>query len=393
MEQTQGTKLQGENGKYTLVSYINEGGFGEVWKATNSQGVEVAVKLLLTEHKDKSNRKKDFIKEGLALSKLNHDHILKAYDLGFDEKDEPFIVMELMNQGSLYNYLNPDYKQIIEKERALEIILDVASALSEAHRNDIVHCDIHPGNILFDRHGNVKLSDFGIAKVVKESPLHEQIRNMIKGHNLSYAKTSADNNPESIFEQMQKDSARIPTKEARSISKGKLFSNICYASPEVLFSGVAKADECSDIYSLSYVAYQLFRNFGNQNMRRAIGKNLHPEPKERSQSVTELVADLKAIPDYARNLKAYLGRDLLKAEDVNKLAGIFRKACAEEPEDRSHFQRLVGAIEAEQREKYSAVIDDFVRYSSPEFARNQDQIRPVLVDMLSSVRAFKSMKK
>ena len=380
--------VSGESGdKYTFLSRIDEGGFGEVWQGKSTKGTELALKILLPKHSGNSQEVKRFLSEGLALNRLDHPHILKAYDYGFCEK-EPFIVMELM-EHNLYSHLEKSKTKKINSPQALEIIINVAEALKEAHHQNIIHCDIHPGNILFDHYGKVKLSDFGVAKIARESPLHEELRRIFIQHGLSYSTMVDDIN------QLGRPSNRIATKEIRDKYKGKVFSNLTYASPEVLFKGAAAADYRSDIYSLALVSDDLFAGYGTESMRAAIRKSLIVKPELRHQSITELINDLKSVPNYAQVIGSYLGRDLLPAEEIGQLEELLRTAAAEEPESLPAWKGLLKRIEQEQRNIYDRLVDkhsqEMLRPGPARSAR-WPQARKQVNEILSAVRAFKKIK-
>jgi len=154
-------------GKYELHEVIGRGGFGTVYRAIDaSLGREVALKILhpqLTTDPDFLER---FRNEARLVASLKSPYIITIYELG-EEDGRVFIAMDYLPGGSL--------KQKLEKEGAitfdktLKIIKQVCSGLEEAHEQGLVHRDVKPANILFDRKGNAVIGDFGLARAIQLS--------------------------------------------------------------------------------------------------------------------------------------------------------------------------------------------------------------------------------
>lgn len=153
--------------KYELESLLGKGNYGEVWKARDkSLDRIVAIKLLHAGIKDFSQLKS----EGRALSALMHKNIVIVHDLGSD-KENGWLVTELIDGESLQESLSRLIldNQWLPIERAVIIVERCLEALVYAHGKNRVHGDIKPGNILLTKKGEVKLSDFGVAKILCKS--------------------------------------------------------------------------------------------------------------------------------------------------------------------------------------------------------------------------------
>jgi len=109
-----------------------------------------------------------FLREGEALKLLNHPNIVKLLDM-FQEDERHYLVMELVEGGSLESSLGRG--SVLPIERVLALALDLSDALSRAHRLGIVHRDIKPGNVLVAPDGTPRLSDFGVAQFAGKAPL------------------------------------------------------------------------------------------------------------------------------------------------------------------------------------------------------------------------------
>lgn len=146
---------------YELRERIGAGGFGAVYRAYQSTvGREVAVKIILPGMANQPEFIRRFEGEAQIVARLEHPHITPLYDYWRDP-DGAYLVMRWLRGGSLRDALQNGGFEL----RAAALLLDqVAGGLSLAHRNNVIHRDIKPGNILLDEDGNAYLTDFGIAK-------------------------------------------------------------------------------------------------------------------------------------------------------------------------------------------------------------------------------------
>lgn len=155
-------------GTYTLLSPLGQGGMGTVWLAERSDGRferRVAIKFL--RFSVAAGGTERFKREGRILGQLAHPHIAELVDAGVAEKGEPYLVLEHV-EGSPIDEHCDDRR--LDIDARIRLFLDAASAVSHAHASLIVHRDLKPSNVLVRNDGEVKLLDFGIAKLLgKES--------------------------------------------------------------------------------------------------------------------------------------------------------------------------------------------------------------------------------
>ncbi len=163
MDNLSGQTIKG----YELLERIGAGGFGAVYRARQTTvGREVAVKIILPGFAGKPDFIRRFEAEAQTVAQLEHLHITPLYDFWRDPSGA-YLVMRYLRGGSLRQALNQGPYDL----HPAALLLDqVASALALAHRNEIIHRDIKPGNVLLDEDGNAYLADFGIAKVLGELP-------------------------------------------------------------------------------------------------------------------------------------------------------------------------------------------------------------------------------
>ena len=196
-------------GRYELIEKIGEGGMAVVYKGKDRLlNRYVAIKILRPEYTKDEQFIESFKRESQASARLSHPNIVGVYDVG-KEGNIHFIVMELIDGKVLSEVIKE--KGRIEYKEAISIIRQVASALSLAHKNQIIHRDIKPHNILITSTGVAKLADFGIAKAVSAATI-------VGG-------------------------------------SSKIMGSVHYFSPEQARG--AYVDERSDIYSLGVVLYEM----------------------------------------------------------------------------------------------------------------------------------------
>ncbi|MCW2614852.1 MAG: hypothetical protein JWN08_1846 [Frankiales bacterium] len=147
--------------RYRLVQLIGRGGTAEVWRAEDDAlGRSVALKLVTIPTDDSSARAGE---EARLLAKLSHPGLVPVYDAGTDARDRPWVVMELVEGETLSDTIK---RGPIASPRTADIARSVADALAYVHAQGLVHRDVKPGNVLMGRDGRVRLTDFGIARLV-----------------------------------------------------------------------------------------------------------------------------------------------------------------------------------------------------------------------------------
>ena len=156
----EGAKL----GKYTVVRLLGRGGMGQVYLATGPDGGRYAAKIMRPPEGDAPDDwRRRFAREAKFARTVRHKNLIAIHDAG-ETSDGRFsyIIMDYMPGGSLADRLTSHGRLDIRK--AVDIVVQIATALEVAHKAGIVHRDIKPDNILFDADGTPKLSDLGIAK-------------------------------------------------------------------------------------------------------------------------------------------------------------------------------------------------------------------------------------
>ncbi len=307
-------------GRYELIEKIGEGGMAVVYKGKDRLlNRYVAIKILRPEFTKDAQFVDNFKRESQAAANLQHPNIVSVYDVG-KEGNIHFIVMELIDGRPLSDVIKE--RAPMDYREAIEITRQVASALSMAHRNNIIHRDVKPHNIMMTKDGVAKLTDFGIAKAVSDSTL--------------VSETS------------------------------RIIGSVHYFSPEQARGSYV--DERSDIYSLGIVLYEMLTGqvpFDGDNPVQVALMHINDEitpPSElvsgippaleklvmkatdkfqsnRYRNADELLEDLKNIEFVIK----MVGDSIFAADDVEEFQAMNRRKAAEkrdeEPEEEASAKK------------------------------------------------------
>jgi TolB-like protein/Tfp pilus assembly protein PilF len=273
-----GTRL----GPYKIEAPIGAGGMGEVYRATDTRlNRDVAVKILSSRLTAEPGAKQRFEREAHTASALNDPHICTIYDVG-EHDGRQFLVMELLEGQTLKQYMDG---QGLAVEQVLKLGMQIAAALQTAHGKGIIHRDVKPANIFVTEGGEIKVLDFGLAKLL---PPTDQDAT----HSLTLTEPQA------------------------------VLGTLPYMAPEQLRG--EKTDARTDIWGVGAVLYEMAtsqRPFREElstrltdailhqpltppralngaiptELERIILKCLDKDPENRFQSATELVVDLRRL--------------------------------------------------------------------------------------------------
>jgi eukaryotic-like serine/threonine-protein kinase len=248
-------------GHYKISKRIGTGGMGEVYLATDmTAGRKAALKLLPERFTSDAERLNRFQQEAHAVVGLNHPNILTIYEIGEDHSTH-YIASELIEGETLRQRL---LRGRMELREAVDIAIQVASALAAAHETGIVHRDIKPENIMLRPDGYVKVLDFGIAKLAE-----------------------------------QEVPVTIPTDEALLLVEtnlGSILGTVRYMSPEQAYG--APVDKGTDIWSLGVVLYEMVTGhvpFTGETPRDVMHSILEIEPPPLTSHIRQIPTELQHI--------------------------------------------------------------------------------------------------
>lgn len=366
--------------RYEIIMKIGSGGMADVYKAKDHVlNRLVAIKVLKQEYSTDATFVKKFRVEAQSAAGLSHPNIVNVYDVGEDD-GVYFIVMELVQGITLKNYI--DMKGKLDIREALNISVQIASGLSAAHENRIIHRDIKPQNIIMSRDGKVKVTDFGIAKVA--------------------------------------DSTTVTTTAAGTVH---------YISPEQARGGYS--DERSDIYSLGITMYEMVTGRvpfeGETNVAVALmhiqseitpPRQLEPsipvsfekiilkctqkKPERRYASARELIADLRkvlthpdgeyvvipgAIPQGRTIVMNDNDIDSLKAASLRKNFGTKpEETYVEEPEEEEEEKPVQKPVQKKRPvKKKDLEEDDDDEFDKDEEDDDDEEVNPALSKVMMAL--------
>ncbi|HXI90959.1 MAG TPA: serine/threonine-protein kinase, partial [Blastocatellia bacterium] len=169
--QTESNSMEGRTiSHYSILRKLGAGGMGEVYLAQDTTlSRKVAIKFLSENSVAGEQSRKRLVREAKAAAALDHPHICAVHEVG-EEAGYSFIVMQYVEGETLASRIR---RQPIELREALNIGVQIADALAEAHSHRIIHRDVKPQNVMLTSSGQVKVLDFGLARVVREGSLTE----------------------------------------------------------------------------------------------------------------------------------------------------------------------------------------------------------------------------
>ncbi len=274
--------------RYKIIEKLGSGGMGDVYLAEDTRlGRKVALKLLaeeLTQNRDRLSR---FDQEAYAASALNHPNILTIYEMG-DEGGRHYIVTEFIDGQTLRKRFGGPPLELTE---VLDIAIQIAGALEEAHAAGIIHRDIKPENIMIRRNGHVKVLDFGLAKLTEvpasdETDTEAVTRALVQTDAGMVLGTSQYMSPEQ---------ARGKPIDARTDiwSLGVVLYEM--ATGRAPFSGDTKTDVIIAIAKTEPTPIARFAPTAPTEFEWIVLKALRKDVDERYQTIKELESDLKKL--------------------------------------------------------------------------------------------------
>jgi eukaryotic-like serine/threonine-protein kinase len=302
-----GTRL----GRYEIRSLLGKGGMGEVYLAYDATlRRSVAIKLLpadLTQDKERLHR---FEREAFAVSSLNHPNILTIHEVGA-EQGSHFIATEHVEGESLRQRME---RSRVELREALDIAIQIASALAAAHEARIAHRDIKPGNVMLRPDGYVKVLDFGLAKLTEPSAPADD----------PYGPTvsNVDTDPGMVMgtpSYMSPEQARGLETDARTDiwSLGVVLYQM--VAGRLPFQGKTTTDVLTTILHREPPSLLLYSEDLPVELERIVEKALTKEREERYQTAKDLGVDLKRLKRHLE-VEAELERSGIPEDEAQRAA-------------------------------------------------------------------------
>ncbi len=321
---------------------------GEVFLAQDTKlDRKVALKILPSEFAEDQDRMSRFVREAKSASALNHPNIITIHEIG-ESDGTHFMATEFIDGQTLNVYAKSGSLNL---KSILDIAIQVASALDEAHTAGIVHRDIKPDNVMIRANGLAKILDFGIAKLAEASPA---------------VKASSE------------DATAI---KPQSTSPGMIIGTANYMSPEQ--ANGKEVDARTDIFSFGIVLYEMMAGglpFAGENALSMIGAILHQEPKPLSADVP---------PEIVKIIGKCLRKDRNKRYQTIKDVGNDLKEVKQELEFQNKLERTVSPDKAEPKTQIlqATTADEINQTTTNQTVSSNPKIKYLAVGLLSLLLA------
>lgn len=305
-------------GHYEIIKQIGAGGMGEVYLAKDTRlERKTAIKILPGSVAHDEERMQRFVREAKSASALNHPNIITIYEIG-ETDDTHFIATEYIEGATLRERLK---SSPVNLKSALEMAIQVASALDAAHRTGIIHRDIKPENVMIRPDGLVKILDFGIAKLTEKPAV------------------------------IDLEAATVINAQTQT---GMIIGTAAYMSPEQARGETV--DARSDIFSFGLILYEMIAGkppFEGKNAIEIIGSILNKEPVPLSRQTAEVPHEIERI------VEKTLRKDREQRYQTAKDLLIDLKDVKRELEFQDKLARTTSAKREESKTKiFSAVASD-----------------------------------
>jgi len=277
---------------YRIVEKLGGGGMGVVYKARDTRlGRLVALKFLPKHFASDPIAIGRFQREARAASSLNHRNICTIYDIG-EEGGQAFIAMEYLDGQTLKHVIE---SRPMESDRMLRLAIQIVEALDAAHRQGIIHRDVKPANIFVTREGQVKVLDFGLAKLARtgQGIAAESTRSSLGVG--SVEQLTSTGMAIGTVAYMSPEQARGEELDIRTdlFSLGAVFYEM--ATGQVAFGGTTVAMVFDSILHRDPLSTAVLSPQLPEGLTQIIAKALQKDRQERYQSAVEVLVDLKAI--------------------------------------------------------------------------------------------------
>jgi eukaryotic-like serine/threonine-protein kinase len=291
---------------YRIISKLGAGGMGDVYLAEDSRlGRKVALKVLPASYQYDTDRRDRFLREARAASALRSSNVTAIYDIG-EHENTMFIAMEYVEGELLSDKLAHGPLSV---PQAVDIAIQVAEALEEAHSLSIVHRDIKSSNVIVAARGVVKVLDFGLAKVLAPPA--------------------------------QDDDQTAPL--GKATSPGVILGTVSYMSPEQALG--QDIDERSDLFSLGVLLYEMLTGkqpFAGNTTAELLVAIMNHEPPPLIEYSTEISSDVQWIISKAlrkdRELRYQTARDFIV--DLRNLGHGLKTVVLEPMETANRTRRI-----------------------------------------------------
>lgn len=333
---------------YELIELIGHGGMGSVFlakRADEAYDQRAAFKVLRRGLHTPSNVAR-FKRERQILAKLNHPNIARLLDGGLTPEGLPYFVMEYIEGKPLYKYCN---QHLLSIEERIHLFKSICHAVQHAHKNTIIHRDLKPSNILVTEEGEVKILDFGIAKILEP---------------------------------------KDPDQPPYQTQTGTRLLSFRYAAPEQIENQIITT--ATDIYTLGIVFYELLCGVHPFDLERK--KMTEIEKLIRTKSPLSLPEKFLQLPEDIRQKEArfrHTTSSSLSQSLKGDLDAIVLKALRKEPEERyDSIEQFLEDLRRYEQSKPIIARKDTLRYKTKKFVKRHQSELAATVGFILLIVSF-----
>jgi eukaryotic-like serine/threonine-protein kinase len=308
---------------YKILGKIGEGGMGVVYKAHDTKLDRLVALKFLPHHLTPNDvEKARFLREAKAASALNHPNVCTIFDIN-EENQEQFIVMEFV-EGKTLRQMVP----LKKSQTAIEYAIQIGDALEEAHSKGIIHRDIKPDNIMVNSRGQIKVMDFGLAKLKGSSKL---------------TKTSSTVGTPAYMAPEQIKGGQV---DARSdiFSFGiVLYEMLAGHTP---FNAAHEAALLYAIVNEEPVPIQKYRSNLTPGLLQILKRSLEKNPEARYQSVRDMSIELQKARKRSARIKPKTFDTILSPGQATEVAETLQPVQSSSTIRRSNWKKILGVAVA-----------------------------------------------
>ena len=238
----------GNHGRYQIQGEVARGGMGAILKGRDTDlGRDLAIKVLLADHKQKPEVLNRFIEEAQIGGQLQHPGIVPVYELGQFNDQRPFFTMKLVKGETLAAILAERQNVDDDRMRLLGIFEQVCQTMAYAHSKGVIHRDLKPANIMVGAFGEVQVMDWGLAKVLQKGGIADEKKSKLKESLTQHT----------VIRTLRTTGSDTPGGYGSATNVGSVMGTPAYMPPEQALGEVDQLDERADVFSLGSMLCQI----------------------------------------------------------------------------------------------------------------------------------------
>ncbi|MBS0262538.1 MAG: protein kinase [Planctomycetes bacterium] len=236
--------------RYQLQGEIARGGMGAIIKGRDTDlGRDLAIKVLLDQHKDKPDVIQRFIEEAQIGGQLQHPGIAPVYELGQFQDRRPFFSMKLVKGETLSKLLESRQVPSEDRGRFLGIFEQVCQTMAYAHSRGVIHRDLKPANIMVGAFGEVQVMDWGLAKVLSAGGIADEKK--------AHDKLQSQSIIQTLRSKVDSDAPGVVGTVGSQTQMGSVMGTPAYMPPEQALGEIDQMDERADVFGLGAILCEI----------------------------------------------------------------------------------------------------------------------------------------